>query len=1282
VGESADHPELVTVTPSDVAVHKRIEDLTAAVRTEVAGTPAASFSLLAALDEIQRAAATDDLRAAREIAEHHVVAAKRSLELTRKMRTALDDLAAVQTSVAHAPAPMEIAIEDIRAQPDQESERRRWALHYARSLAARDVGQCQQLAGEHFAFFDSLPILRDVVRDSTAALTGGQVDRALPLLRYLAGALAQPEPATPEDRHALAAVLVLIGRVHLVELSDEEGALRRIRQARGIAPDSGLPEAARAIAHYRRREFGRGLVKAQRSVELAPQRPEGYVALAMCAEAQSAPEAADLYEKALDRVSDRDDPLTALGLFIGELPDTLLVELARRAVKARQPEVALAAIDDAPVQDDPDAADEVRWRSEADEYELRARALAIQHQTDEAADAMCDAVDRLNWAGDVKRSLDLVRDAIELAPGLSRARWLLADLLRVDSAIPDPPYVDSARVGEALKSWEAGARSAQDGLPAWSLWVRAAIEESRARLPRHDAHQCRWAAVAFAESGLIAQPASAPTYASLTRYLSQLEHSGAAAEASERALEHDPDNVPALEERLVLLVNTGRFEQVDDVVARLPPSPWLDSVRAYTLSRTGEPQRALDELQSALDQLEQLDLWQHQLLAYCHMQLGHPDEARAAWKTIWGLRNPQARDDQLAFAWAAWHLGEADEALTMAADSRDDPVDHAEALRLAGLCELALGRLEPARADLFEGIRATSNVQTLDEFGDIAVDEAEARADSDEARTLCAEARQWIAGRREELAKEDGAAEDFARAIAGATADPPDWAWIGAQAGLARLAAQDGRWTDAADRYEELARRAPRFTGAALGLQRALGGLRDTGDTLLSRGDADGAAAAYREALERLSPQADEDDSERFALLVRLGLAELETGGSGAAEGRLAEALEVFAGDPAAASAAVGDLTASLARDPGHHWRVSTEWAALAERWPAGRREVLEGARERLLDRLQAAFEADGYLAYQAPTVIPLQVEVSEGTLPDPAAEGVEALTARMVELVGLIRDATGVVIPQPTLSVSGQVAGDYRILLDEAVVASGHVEAASVPGQARRALVAPSESIVRHLEAVIRASLHTWVGVQEVENMLQREGEGIDGFVTVLTALPDHSTRLRFARLLRELAREGVPIGTWDPDRRSYSPDPHDVLTAASDEALHAETLALGVRALRRHLHKRLPGNEPGVDRVRLPSSWESGMTREAGGRVSWRPPGEVAFGYLAAVRSYVGRADRPVALVTDNAELRPLIRRFVAIELPEVPVLAAEELRDPEASLSVLPVDADGEEGDRESA
>src|ERR1051326_4996967 len=192
-----------------------------------------------------------------------------------------------------------------------------------------------------------------------------------------------------------------------------------------------------------------------------------------------------------------------------------------------------------------------------------------------------------------------------------------------------------------------------------------------------------------------------------------------------------------------------------------------------------------------------------------------------------------------------------------------------------------------------------------------------------------------------------------------------------------------------------------------------------------------------------------------------------------------------------------------------------------------------------------------------------------------------------------------------------------------------------------------PLVFVVRHLEAVLRQNLADFLGMQEVEGLVQRWGQTREGIAITQKVLPDGPTRLHFARLLRALVEEQVPISSWQ-----------QILASAEASGLDNPENAL--RAVRLRLKEQLPGNDPNTVRAELPSEWNNALEKwltPGNGENAFAPPPHEAYRFRIMLEGLLQSSDGNVALVVDRPEIRPHVRRFLEPWFPNLMILSREE-------------------------
>jgi flagellar biosynthesis component FlhA len=194
---------------------------------------------------------------------------------------------------------------------------------------------------------------------------------------------------------------------------------------------------------------------------------------------------------------------------------------------------------------------------------------------------------------------------------------------------------------------------------------------------------------------------------------------------------------------------------------------------------------------------------------------------------------------------------------------------------------------------------------------------------------------------------------------------------------------------------------------------------------------------------------------------------------------------------------------------------------------------------------------------------------------------------------------------------------------------------------------------VVAHIEAGLRRNLADFLGLQEVENTLSERSQDAAFANLVQAALPDETARLRFARLLRLLARERVPLTNLK-----------EILESVAATGLPKHDLAEVLQAARLRLKAQLPGNQTDARQITLPPEVEASIANSIHhqtGKTFFAILPEDTQQLLSRIRELVGKHDAHDVLVTRDASLRPFVRRLVEVEFPDLMVLASEELISP---------------------
>lgn len=976
----------------------------------------------------------------------------------------------------------------------------------------------------------------------------------------------------------------------------------------------------------------------------------------------------------------------------------------------------------------------------AQAYQVKADTLAeLKRPCREIADACVEAGRQYSWGNNAPAALALFRRAREVDETHQPACWWLSDALLRDSYRQTPPYANEASLEESLKIWEAGYAL---GPPAngdrdysWAYTVRALINDQFSRLHSKDRVKLWWAAIAFLERAVLLREDEVYRWTYLARYYRYLDRKDAALAVIRRALELDPHEIAALDERSAVQAESAAKPEdwstaLDTIETRMKvkPDPWLGVVKGLVLlylDRAGEAVALFTQQIEANGD----DIWARNLRAFAYLLLNQPVLARDDYQRIWG-RNGDPRfaspGDRAKFATAACHLAFLthqpsllEEAIAIFQEVRRDPQERIDdSLACCYLVRGGSGDLEAGEALFHRYIEeaiAAPNLECLERF-DLPLLETRLRdlphreqalAVIQRIRPKLAEARKKLdrVHPRTEAQEADSAREELRGAvrIEEAKGLAGEWAWIAAQAGLARFHASQMDWVEAAAIYRQLLQKAPdRFTEAANGLLKCMEGLRQAGDQDLRKGHPAQANTRFQHAFD-LARESSLAGKKAFpALHARLGCAASQLDEVSRAAAHFTEAIRLYEeSDPETAGLILGTECASLLPEAAEYWALNAAWRKLAE--SPGTDELtrtqltaaLPVLAQYLSEHYQLTSQA-GETALFIPVMTPIGLELGAKLVAPGDETDWPLIKVQVPEMRQRIERQSGVSVPGVrVLSKELDLAAEsYNVLLNEVPAATGEVhldrrycpasaqllEAVGIPVDAVIPAADPLTAapgfwiasehwpvlavhdiklwedplyfMVRHLEAVVSRNLSLFLGVQEVDDLIERWSQTDRGSALVDAALPGPAQRFRFARALRALVKERVPITSWE-----------SILEAVRDAGLESDEVDAAVRVIRQRVKQSLPGNQEQDERLQLPAEIENGIARWI-----WRQEGKTYLAIppddtrrlLSGVRGVVGSRARNVVLIVSNGEVRPFVRRFIEYELPEVQIIAGDELLD----------------------
>lgn len=445
----------------------------------------------------------------------------------------------------------------------------------------------------------------------------------------------------------------------------------------------------------------------------------------------------------------------------------------------------------------------------------------------------------------------------------------------------------------------------------------------------------------------------------------------------------------------------------------------------------------------------------------------------------------------------------------------------------------------------------------------------------------------------------------------------------------------------------------------------------------------------------------DEIRKRRADLYVRLSFTHFLMKNQEGARKAIRSALEYY-GASGNAAESIGTICRSLISDVDQYWTLDAELTAFIESVTTEEslKTDLAKARESVAAYLSDFFELSdqqGTSTQMLPVTTPIVLEIFGDLLPSDPESNSQIFKTYLPQIRTRIYDEMGVRLPGVRVRATDERSkhNRYSILLDEVYVDTGMIEPemrySPVSPNKLREIGVPDEGFIEtahpvtgaagcwvresawstiienrvelwddpllymvcHLEEVLRANLAGFLGTQEVHNLLEEWSQDTTGEKLVSMLLPDHTSRLRFGRVLRALIKERVPLRQWK-----------EILETIHDIGLPDDDVCEAVRMVRLRLKQFLPGNTPNMQRTNLPGETERMLERywqHQDGKTFIAVPPDTVQDFLAEVRSLIDGNQENQVLVVQSSQLRPFIRRIVRFEFPKLIVLALEELTSP---------------------
>jgi tetratricopeptide (TPR) repeat protein len=1078
-----------------------------------------------------------------------------------------------------------------------------WLDSWSDALAASQWACCIAIAA-----LTEVGVDRQVTQAQLAGIAThlqlGQPTRALPALaEILAG---QELPAKAATRLG-----VLRSRILRRVLDDVAGAVKCAAEAvrLSVAGDPRtrvLAQVAQAEAYQDDKRFADARELLDESFASEAVIPDLFVAAGRLANAEgSFGRANEFYDAAAVRFGAE----MAEPHLLREVPANLLWRTGRQVAKTDK-EAALQLISmaiDAGIQGD---------SAYPDRRALQEKAQLLEDlgRDTEAAAIYREAAERYSSASD--RALRLYEKAHTLAPQDARYHWTYGEALRSRTVDPDEVVdINALREAKALldKGFALAAPGPED---AWALVSTALAADTLGDDPDP---------TILIERAILLNPRYERGYAFLAALLRKRGFATEAAAAARQGYAVASGDSLTTEQHALTLADLGRYREalkiLDRYLALHPVVPEL------VLAKTSMHLR-LQEYNAALGALDRVDLDEvttHFIRGVCYSAAGREDDERRCFEAVWEGHERSKRNSYVG--WSAYRIGLLDEAVRVLSEL----IEHGSTT-LSN--RFALGQVR-----LVRGNQAEDDLGLGAELLLAAIDRATLTNDLVHMATIeLPLARKAVRGQPHEqrvqaILDEARRHADERCAYLRAVVRPADQ--LAARLARGRMAVADGRFDEALPIYLELAR-AAHPPEARSGLRAAANGLLHEGDLRLAHGD----LAAARTFWDKLTPAASvlsPGDVFTRMLQARFGLSRLEFNGpadneavrllQNCDEPSLSEALQHFARDVPTLWLHRDGLRA-VAAHPG--LRAPRQAALTASNENVPFEAVYSLGRNAVSD--QAVFPFVG--------AVELVLGRNHVNLIDSAdlRVGIPALRERLTA-------ETGVRIP------GVRVYGEQHLPVDTAqfLVYEQAVGALAVPaGEA-----SPADAILSRFDQVLRDNLFRLVAVDEVDlwaagwEVLTATGPAADR----AWGPPDAPARLRLARLLRMLLREGIPIN-----------DRHKILDAFRSVEDSGTTGPLETLAkVRPRLYPAILGPDPSARRWPLAPDLEARMAAGlAPDSPVWELPRGDAAELVRDLRRWRAQELPPgsVTLSVGEARIRPFLWRLLAADRPLIYVVAQEEL------------------------
>jgi tetratricopeptide (TPR) repeat protein len=729
-----------------------------------------------------------------------------------------------------------------------------WQQTYAELLLAWELALCEKLTNETFPFPSDAFAMAAFFQSRTQAIKQKRYQEALDMLVYLTNAILPNSSQHILNETSRATLLVFIGRIYLYEVFDAEAALKYFEQAKDLAPNDGLPYSALGDYYRRAKDAEKAELLYTQTLKQSPKQPDGYIGKGLLAEDQARfSEANDYYKEAIEAVGEERDIDVALSKLLAPLNGNVYLQLAHVLRKRQDLEQALQAVAKAP---DMGIRDEMDY-PERTGYRLKGELLEELQRPVESAEAYYEAARRFNRLSNFRTAIKLLTRAHNLNSSDPYICWELSDALRMSSypMLPSDedeislandyddeeiPHVDQA-IKKSLEFWEQAYKiGLLDQDLALFYYERVLINDQLASLPRAAERPLYWEGITYLERALLRDDTNSDFWTFLGYFHHMLGKELNAFYALTKAIEYDDKNLRALYQLVSLLVLSGQTDEAEKVIGKLQEQQWsraLAAREAYIRFYKGFYRDAL-ELISHLIEDEEVppETWYRELRAACYLMLDEPMHAKEEFVHIWEPYEKSnfepSNEDRLRFGRAACHIDKLDKAVDIFSLLCENSSELGEAYCGLGFAYLRQGNLQYGEESLAQGIAEASNQRELESL--VKIDFSIMKKVSAtlpygaQVYKILDRLQEKINIRSKEIEQSRSREDELRRVVE--TNLPKDgtinWAWLAAQAGLARLYTERGLWDNAKEVYQSLQYQREQFPEAQIGLEKVRSGLQ------------------------------------------------------------------------------------------------------------------------------------------------------------------------------------------------------------------------------------------------------------------------------------------------------------------------------------------------------------------------------------------------------------------------------------------------------------------------